>query len=88
MNNLNWYTVSCGTPYNITGTLYWYNDSVSGPSYYGVGYLGVNTNATFNQMWTGGTQILNFATNVIAPTVNRDNSEASDLNFTSLFTAC
>ncbi len=88
MNNVNWYTVSCGTPYRITGTLYSYNFSVSGPSYYGIGSLSGYTNSAFNEMPPTGPQILNFTTNVVAPTVNRDSMTASDMNFTTLFTAC
>ncbi|MHB8567728.1 MAG: hypothetical protein ACYC9U_11605 [Nitrososphaerales archaeon] len=76
MHIMDWYTLSCGTPYSITGTLYWYNYSTSGPSYYGVGNLEVYANITHLAMMTG-TQILSFSSN-----------GTSNVTFTSLFTAC
>ena len=76
MHVMDWYTVSCGTPYNISGTLYWYNYSASGPYYHGVGNLEVYSNATYNEMIIG-TQILSFTSN-----------GTSNVTFTSLFTAC
>ncbi|MCL5068399.1 MAG: hypothetical protein M1368_08630 [Thaumarchaeota archaeon] len=76
MHVMDWYTVSCGTPYSIAGTLYWYNYSMSGPYYYGVGNLEVYANATYDAMITG-TQILSFAS-----------GGTGNVTFTSLFTAC
>ncbi len=76
MHVMDWYTISCGTPYSIAGTLYWYNYSMSGPYYYGVGNLEVYANATYDAMITG-TQILSFTS-----------AGTSNVNFTSFFTAC
>ncbi len=76
MHVMDWYTVSCGTQYYISGTLYWYNYSASGPSYHGVGNLEVYANAAYKEM-ISGSQILSFAS-----------GGSSNATFSSPFTAC
>ncbi len=76
MHVMDWYTVSCGTQYHISGTLYWYNYSASGSSYHGVGNLEVYANATYKAM-ISGTQVLSF-----------NSGGSSNVTFSSPFTAC
>ncbi len=73
---MNWYKISCGQSYRISGTLYYYNFTASGPSFYGVGNLKIYTHAVLEQMITG-TNIVSFATIAL-----------TNYTFSSVFTAC
>jgi hypothetical protein len=55
MNVMNWYTVSCGIEYNITGTLISYN---YGTNYVGTGSVAVYVNATLDRMISGNRILL------------------------------
>jgi hypothetical protein len=72
MHVMNWYTVSCGTKYNITGTIYWYDYY---PPYSGVGNLEVYTNIARGEMT--GAEILAF-----------NSTGTTSISFTSIFAAC
>jgi len=69
---MDWYTVSCGVQYNITGMIYWYDYY---PPYSGVGNLEVYTVSAKGDMM--GTQILAFTS-----------SGTTSMPFTNLFIAC